>query len=613
MPKQARNRRTLTAVDFITAYAAADGSEDAIIIPANLEDVSDNELSELAGKAQDAFEQLYEAGQEDGWTGETLEQLEVLTDGIEKIRGELVGREQAAADREAKANELATKVRPADTEGATETVEGEEPIDGEVVEDAEEEEERKEKAPDAPATETAVTASSAARSTRITLPGLRGRRPAAQHSHALAVAAPDVPGFAQGASMDLQDMGRAIADRLTGFNPSSFAAAALAGRSLRNQYSIASIRKDYNGLMIGDEGPEETARILAKAADESRLQGGSLVASGGWCAPSETIYDLFDEGVSRDGIFTLPEVGVSRGGIRFARGFDYSKIFSEAKGFHYTEEQDKAGTYGVDANGIGNGTEGGKPCYVVECNTFDEVRLEVDGLCIQAGLLQRRAYPELIAQAVQLALIAHDHRMADRRVQKIVDGSTAVTMPGEAVGALAPVLDAIEKQVEHYRYVHRMGRGTTLEAVFPFWIHGAIRSDLSRRLGVDMVDVTDARINAWFASRGVQPQFIYNWQDITGDASAFTAWAGEVKFLLYRAGTWVGASSDIISLDTIYDTQLLANNDYTALFTEEGTLVAKRGTDSRVVTVPICPNGYTAAGVEIACNGTAVAEAPVAG
>jgi hypothetical protein len=45
---------------------------------------------------------------------------------------------------------------------------------------------------------------------------------------------------------------------------------------------------------------------------------------------------------------------------------------------------------------------------------------------------------------------------------------------------------------------------------------------------------------------------------------------------------------DVISLDAIFDSALLYQNDFTALFTEEGWLLAKRGHDSREVTVPIC-------------------------
>ena len=194
------------------------------------------------------------------------------------------------------------------------------------------------------------------------------------------------------------------------------------------------------------------------------------------------------------------------------------------------------------------------------------------------------------------------------KIAAIAAGSTAITMPAGQVGTIAPILTSIELQVEHYRDAHRLSRNTTLEAVFPFWVRGAVRSDLSRRLGVDLISVPNARIDGWFRDAGINPQFVYNWQGLGSTAaSGFTSWPSEVDFLLYAAGTWVGGGSDVITLDTVYDSVMLGQNDYTALFTEEGWLTAKRGHDSRLVTVPICADGATGAGVDIDCDGTAVA------
>jgi hypothetical protein len=372
---------------------------------------------------------------------------------------------------------------------------------------------------------------------------------------------------------------------------------------MRQQFGVAVIDKPFEEGLIVREGSSisEVQQVLDHAIDESRLPGGSLVASGGWCAPSETLYELYDEGSSRDGLFSLPEIGITRGGINFTKGPNFATLFANS-GFNYTEAEDEAGDY----NGEGGGS---KPCFKVECPDFEEERLQLDGLCITAGLLQTRGYPEMIAATTRMALIAHDHRLSGRIVAAVEAGSDPVTMPSNQVGATAPVLTSIELQTEHYKEVHRLARGTTLEAVFPYWVRGAIRADLSRRLGIDLIDVPDSRIDAWFRSRGVNPQFIYNWQGLAnGAASAsagLTQFPESVDFLLYSAGTWVKGGSDVITLDTIYDSVMLGTNDFTALFTEEGWLVAKRGHDSRVVTVPICADGATAAGVAIECDGSA--------
>lgn len=601
-------------VAFLTDFEDQTGEEDSLVIPEDLSTLSADDLTGLRDRAVEAFNAIYQDGQAD-LTQDDLDTLQVLTEGITALNAEVEVREAAVAERREAAATLAAQVTPnaaggdGDDDGDEGSEESEEGAEEATAEDAPAEEE------DAPA-EDAVVASSARRSeVRVNLSGLSRRQVPAQRDSGdaptsmrdVVFAAPDTGIFSTGHGMDFTDMARAVNHRLTSVNTSAFENAARTGRTLRQQFGIATIRKPFaEGLRVESNDPDHVEQVFARAADESRLPGGSLVASGGWCAPSETLYDLF-EMESRDGLFSVPEVNVTRGGIRWTPGPDFSTLFSEIAGFSYTEEEDIDGDY----DGEGGGS---KPCYHVECVEFQEARLALEGLCITAGLLQQRGYPEVIARTLRGALVAHDHRMAGKKINAIVGGSTAVTMPAGQVGAVAPVLTAIELQVEHYRDVHRLSRSTSLEAVFPFWVRGAIRSDLSRRLGVDLLSVPDSRINAWFAERGVNPQFVYNWQSVsTGGAATFTQWPNEVDFLLYAAGTWVSGGSDVITLDTLYDSTLLGTNDYTALFTEEGWLMAKRGHDSRVVTVPICPNGNVGGGVEIACDGSAVEAEPVEG
>lgn len=615
-----------------TDQSGKPAEDDSLVIPENLSELSDADLAELSEKATAAFQDLYDAGSEDGFTDEALTELSSLTEGIEALGAESNARAQAAAERTEKAAELAARIGKKDEEddGAPADESSDDSGDGE--DDSDEEDKKKSAAsegtedladgpegldePDSKIQEEAESVAASGsqpvkrRTTRINLSGVRRQAMSgAEHKGTrkeLATAAPDVPGFAMGQSMSLRDMAVAVDKRMSSAGVNTFASAASAGRHIRQQYPIATIHKDFKGLVVND--PATADEVIARASDESQLDGGSLVASGGWCAPSETMYDLFDDGSSREGLISLPEVQVNRGGIRFTKGPDYTSIYAEGIGFHYTEANDIAGQYGVDADGNGNGTDGTKPCFKIGCTEFEEKRLELDGLCISAGLLEARGYPELISRTIELALIAHDHRLSARKISELVAGSTAVTMPSPQVGVTAPVLTAIELQVQHYRYSHRLPQATTLEAVLPFWVRGAVRSDLSRRLGIDFINVTDATINSWFSARGISAQFVYDWQALdTTAATGFTAWPTTVQFLLYKAGTWVGGGSDVITLNNLYDSTQLGENDYTALFTEEGYLIAKKGLDSRVVTVPLSASGETGAGVLINHNGTEVA------
>lgn len=430
----------------------------------------------------------------------------------------------------------------------------------------------------------------------------------------LAFVATDGAGYAAGQGVNWNDIGRILDRRLASFNEGQFAAAHRAGVQLTQRASLATFRRPIpDDLQVTSGDRQHIEEVMDRATDQSRLEGGSLLASGGWCAPSEVLYNSMDEMESRDGLLSVPEIGVMRGGIQWTTGIDFATIYA-AIGWSYTEAQDIAGTYAVtdDAADLhpGSGSSGDKPCYKIPCPSWTEARLKLAGLCLTAGLLQSRGYPEVIARTARGSLVAHDHKQSARVINEMVTGSTAVTMLTGTVGTLAPLLTAIELQVEHYRYIRRMARSTVLEAIFPFWVRGAIRTDMALRQGLspdEAVQITDAQINAWFTSRGVAPQFVYDWQPLTGAAGSFTQWPTTVQFLLYSAGTWVKGINDVITLDTLFDSVNLGSNDFTALFTEEGYLTAKRGQDSRVITVPVCSNGATGAPVELSCYAQATA------
>lgn len=618
----------------------ADQADDAPVetfdleIPENLSDLSAADLGDLRSKAVDAFQTLYANGE---FTDEDLATLGTLTDGIEVLSAEISAREQAAAERAAKAAEMAAKVgadqpakkapadddsddAPADDDaGGSDDAGDDDSAPAEAQDDAPDDRAKaQEKAQAAaadvePAAEIdvkpeAVTA--AAPRGPIKLSGIR------RHVHTPAPAlteetsvedtakahmtVADVPGFAADSDATFEDLAVALDRRLQGFNSGAYAAAARAGRAMSERHSLAVIRKSFDERATVSS-PESADAAMAFAVNEKNLPGGSLVAAGGWCAPSETVYDLLED-ESRDGLISLPEINVTRGGIKFTKGPEFAGLYA-APSFNFTEEEAKAGKYLPGNDGVNK--VGAKPVYNVPCTDFEEVRLSAAGLHVQANLLQQRGYPELVARTIRGALVAHEHKMSERIINSMEKQSTAVSMDSGQIGAAAPILTAIELQVEHYRYAQRLSRSTTLEAVFPYWVHGAIRTDLSRRHGVVLTDVNDARIDAWFKARGVNPQFVYDWQALTGAAGDFKGWGSSLRFLLYSAGTFVKGGQDVITLDTVYDSVLLGQNDYTALFTEEGYLVAKRGHDARAVTVPINPNGGTGTGIRLLANGTA--------
>ena len=267
---------------------------------------------------------------------------------------------------------------------------------------------------------------------------------------------------------------------------------------------------------------------------------------------------------------------MARGGIKYTSGPDFSTIYTNT-GFCQTEAQAIAGT--------------AKPCFEVPCPTFTEVRLDVCGLCIKAPILTNAAYPELVQRWLSGSLIAHQHKMNAKVIAAMAAASGAAkviaglgTTAGDTLGGLELIADGLRQK-------YRLSQSHTLEVVVPFWVKGAIRSDLSNRMGVATEVVTDQVITAHFAARNLSVTFVYDWQDMA--APPAVAYPTTFQALIYPAGTFIKGTSDVINLNAVYDAASLATNVYTALFFEEGVLVAKMCYESALVTLPICNAGRT--------------------
>ena len=346
---------------------------------------------------------------------------------------------------------------------------------------------------------------------------------------------------------------------------------------------------------------ESILKVLDHAADQSR-EGVGLTAAAGWCAPSQIDYGLL-EIETAEGMLDLPEVQINRGGIQFTTGPDFSAIFGGTGYWHQTETQVQAAT--------------SKPCMVIPCPSFVEKRLEVEGVCITGAFLQDRGYPEMVARFTRGAMVAHAHKMNIFKINQVVAGSTLFDYTNLAnlpvteteykdLTVLSRLLGIAGIQVMDLKYKYRMSKGVTLEGVLPYWVVEQVRADIQRRTGMDRDDafaVAEDEIRQWFAIRGVRMQFVYDWLDTynatntstVGQTAGVYQLPKTVEMLLYPAGTFVAGVSDVVRLDTVYDSTNLALNQYTQLFTEEGILVAKRGYESRRIKTTIAPSGTTSA------------------
>ena len=378
------------------------------------------------------------------------------------------------------------------------------------------------------------------------------------------------------------------------------------GRTMQRHGNVA-IRREYPAE-LRVTNPQDTARMLEAlefASNERRLPGGSLAKSAelavkggksltaavGWCAPSEIIYDLC-ELESMDGMLDVPEIQAARGGFQtpINGGPDFSVIW------------DSIGDDGdviLTEYDVENGTE--KVCVEIPCPDFQDTRLDVAYVCITGNFLQERGYPEAVARFTRGAMVALAHKVNESVIARMEAGSGSLHTISPISGsddAVSSLLAAIELAIEDMKYRHRMARSTTMEVVLPYWVLPVMRAAMSRRHGTATVNVSDAELLSWFTTRGAVPRFVYDWQDAfsglansPGGATAITAFPATVKFMVYPAGTWVKPVRDVVNLDTVYDNALLTQNQFTALFAEDGFNMIKMCVDSRVYSATISPNG----------------------
>lgn len=363
--------------------------------------------------------------------------------------------------------------------------------------------------------------------------------------------------------------------------------------------TVATIRNQFEHVIDGDRtSPSEFEAVVREIRSRDRIESlvapdGDLVAAGGWCAPSEIRYDFFNI-ACQDGMIDLPTFGVQRGGIQFPVSPSLADVFTgtftnATNPWLWTEADDILAVTGAPT----------KPCVRVTCPDFDEVRLECYGICLTAGNLTDFAYPEATRNHLSLLLAAHFHAMNQRFIQQMVALSTAaIAIPTGSCRAISSDLpDTVGLAAQDYRTRFGMCDDDVLEVVLPRWARDAIRSDLSRRTGIDPTNYTNADIDRLFTTRRVRIQWVNDWQIRTagqpGGATALTAWPDSVDFMIYAAGTFVKGNGLTLDLGVVRDSVLNETNDHTAAWTEECHLIARYGHESRLYRLPVCVGGLT--------------------
>lgn len=326
------------------------------------------------------------------------------------------------------------------------------------------------------------------------------------------------------------------------------------------------------------------------------------VAAGGWCAPSETLYDFCEVPTATD-LISLPEFTINRGGVRWPDEPDMSAIFDSFEWF-FTEPELEA------VDGSGNPTAI-KECVEIPCpEDFTEIRLNAVGYCVEAGILQTQGWPELIAKFMAELTQEHFRALSRRTINDMVTGSTALSIPdGTQIGVASSILNSMALMATNLRLDRGLGRTAMIEAVAPNFLLEVMRADLAMRDGIEALSITDAQLLAPFSARNISLQLVADWQTraagTPGDINT-VFWPDTVNVLMYPAGTWFRSLSNVIELGVMYPKELLQVNRYTRMFTEDAIAVGKRCGKSLNVEIPICPSGAIGQRQTVVCNSPTV-------
>ena len=532
------------------------------VVPEDLSVLSDEELSTLADALVAEFDALIDAQSND------VASLTKIADAIDQARNERVAREERAAETAQAIAQLAERIHPAAEETVEVEASVEEPEETEEVTEESAEETAETDEVEAETEERVLVTASAPTPKTLSARAVKAHTQTPEAPKAgpevVITAAADIPGVAGGAALDTLALAKALHAK---------------ARTLSNGSGMVPVAS----INLPIPAENKLGADLAYNLDViERVTSPSALTASGWCAPSQNLYELFgiDAG---DGLLDLPTVQVTRGGLNVPDFLGYGEA---ADGLWTWTEANNDNAHGEEPTDS-------KPCLYIPCPSFTDYRLEAEGLCITAGNLTDRAFPELTRRFVSLAVNSHLHRLSAAMIADIVGSATAVTMGSVSSSAAGSILNGIDLQVEDYRSQYRMSVGSVLEAVFPLWTKALVRADLALRHGVLLTNVTDEMVDEHFRARKVRAQFVHDYQPLYS-ASAKTAWPTSLDFLLYPAGGYIKGDGGTIDLGIVRDSTLNATNDYTAAWTEQLYLVAQLGPDAREVTINYAVDGVTA-------------------
>lgn len=342
----------------------------------------------------------------------------------------------------------------------------------------------------------------------------------------------------------------------------------------QHKYSVKPGDNDGNAAAL--------AAVARDAADN-----GALVASGGFCAPAETLYGFFNL-ATRAGILNLPTVNAPRGSVSLPVSPTFADFFGESG----------IATEWTNINDITPTSPATKPVYEFVCPEFQDCEVSAWPTILQFGNFASRFYPEAIANATGLAMIAADRTVNAARINFLRTGAgNGVEAPNTAGSSgIWNVARVLSQNAAFYRQTYAMSPDAVLDAAIPYWVPDALYIDaLGRGATVDYQDMS-RRIAGIFSEINVRPQFVYDLDD-----TATAGFPGTADMLLWAPGTVVELDGGTLDLGVVRDSTLNSTNDYQT-FVEPFVGWCQPGHDVILLDeVVVCSSGATGSTITLGC------------
>lgn len=379
----------------------------------------------------------------------------------------------------------------------------------------------------------------------------------------------------------------------------------------KDRVKVASLKVDYpEDRLIGlnDDVVDAHVKIqaltaAARHADYTEEQE-ALVASGGFCAPSEPRYDIFSVVTADRPVRAgLANIGVSRGALTYVRGGRMSDIDVSGSG--------AAVTVWPESTDITPG-ETTKTAQTFTCRTVQDTTLAAVVAQVQFGNFMNRAFPELVQDDLNEVMAAHA-RIAERMLldNLITAINTDITQTGH-FGTARDIKQVLMQMLAQLRSVERSN--TPCRAIIERTILQMVQQDLLFQTAsgeLQAVMETEADAAALIRSSGVNVTYALDTStgaDVivtNSDGENLADYPDNFEIPFFYEGSVAFLDGGTLDLGIVRDSTLNDTNDY-MVFMETFENVAWFGPHALTLTLTTCPNGDSQlpAAVTDICSGS---------